>query len=259
MYMRKVFFLILISFSAFSLFNCESDSKTATLQVWLTDAPGDYEEANIDIREVEIHASEGEQTSGWKSLDVQSGVYDLLKLTNGLDTLLGSIELPAGRISQIRLKLGSNNTLKINGQTVALQTPSAQQTGLKLQIHQDLQEGVVYKILLDFDVARSIVPRAHTGYILKPVIRTIVEAQSGSIKGIVSPAESTPAVYAILGTDTVATGYTDSSGKFLLRGLTPGSYKVSFVPNEAYQPVIAEDIAVTLGNVTDMGTITIEE
>src|SRR5688572_26730265 len=169
-------------------FACESDEKTnAKLQVWLTDAPGDYQEVKIDVQGVEIHASENDDGKGWTSVNVKTGIYDLLELTNGLDTLLGEVELPAGKISQIRLKLGDNNSLVTDGQTFDLSTPSAQQSGLKLQIHQTLEEGITYKILLDFDVARSIVKTGNGNYKLKPVIRTITEAQSGAIKGVVDP------------------------------------------------------------------------
>jgi hypothetical protein len=63
-----------------------------------------------------------------------------------LDTLLGDIELPAGKVSQLRLILGSNNSIKVAGQVLLLPltTPSAQQSGLKVQIHTDLKEGITY-------------------------------------------------------------------------------------------------------------------
>lgn len=237
--------------------SCDSDEKNARLQVWLTDAPGDYDEVNIDIQGVEIHSSESDNGKGWKSLDVKSGVYNLLELTNGLDTLIGELVLPAGKVSQIRLILGDDNSLKVGGQVYDLGTPSAQQSGLKLQVHETLAEGITYKILLDFDVAKSIVATGAGSYKLKPVIRTITEAESGAIKGIVSPVESTPAVYAINGIDTVATTFADENGKFLLRGVLPGTYKVTFAPASGFLPIEKADVAVQLGVVTDMGTVEI--
>jgi hypothetical protein len=233
-----------------AMFGCDSDPKNAKLEVWLTDAPGDYQEVNVEILGVEVHSEGGEQNGGWKELDVEGGVYNLLELTNGLDTLLGTIELPAGKISQIRLKLGNDNSIKVADETYDLSTPSSQQSGLKLQLHTTLTEGITYKILLDFDVARSIVHQGNGGYSLKPVIRSIAEAQDGAIKGIVEPIESTPAIYAINGTDTVGTTYTDDAGKFLLRGLPEGTYKVVFLPNSSYDTLVKENVSVTLGNVT---------
>lgn len=179
---------------------CDNNDQTATLKVKLTDAPGDYEEVNIDIQGIEINSNEG--NSGWVSLDVpKKGVYNILELSGGLDTLLAQQELPAGRVSQIRLLLGSDNSIKVNGETKPLSTPSAQQSGLKLNLQQELLEGVVYTITLDFDAARSIVRRGNGTYSLKPIIRALKEATSGAIKGTVSPLDASPAVYAISGTD----------------------------------------------------------
>jgi hypothetical protein len=248
----------LILIALFILNGC-SEEKNARLQVWLTDAPGDYQEVNIDIQGVEIHSSDENTEKGWKALEVNTGVYDLLKLTDGLDTLLGEIEIPAGNISQIRLKLGNDNTIKVDDETYNLTTPSGQQSGLKLQVHEILQEGITYKILLDFDVARSIVETGASQYKLKPVIRTITEAQDGAIKGIVEPIDATPAVYAIVGTDTVGTTYCNEAGEFLIRGLPEGSYLVSFQPKTGYSPKSVESVEVEVGAVTDLETITIVE
>ena len=232
--------------------SCSNDGTTR-LEVRLTDSPGNYQEVNIDIQSVQVNSSEG--NSGWVSLNIEEGVYDILKLTNGIDTLLGSIELPAGKIEQIRLVLGSNNSVKIDGQTIDLSTPSAQQSGLKLNLHANLTEGVTYKILLDFDAARSIVAKGNGTYGLKPVIRAIEEATSGAIKGTVSPVDATPAIYAIAGTDTVGTAFADETGKFLVRGVPAGTYTVSIVPSSGYVTVDKTGVVVTIGNVTNLGAI----
>ncbi len=250
--MRKVAGFLLLSIFWMA---CSDDNQTAKLEVRLTDAPGDYEEVNIDIQSVEINNGDG--NSGWTTLDVESGVYNILELTNGLDTLLASTELPAGRISQIRLILGDNNSVKVNGETKPLSTPSAQQSGLKLNLQAELAEGITYTITLDFDAARSIVRRGNGSYSLKPVIRALEKATSGSIKGTVTPLEASPAVFAISGTDTVATAYTDEAGKFMLRSIPAGTYTVSFDPKTGYVPQQKESVTVTLGTITDLGAVTI--
>ncbi len=240
------------------LLACNTDDlKTAYLEVRLTDAPGDYEEVNVDIQGVEVHASEGNDESGWRSLDVQKGVYDLLKLTNGLDTLLGTGEFPAGRISQVRLLLGENNSVRVGGEELDLDTPSGQQSGLKLNVQADLVEGIKYVILLDFDAAQSVLKTGNNKYKLKPVIRTIVNSESGAIKGTIDPVEASPAVFAIIGNDTLATANASETGKFLLRGLPSGSYTVSFEPKAGYVPVQKSDVSVSIGAVTDLGQINI--
>jgi hypothetical protein len=244
--------LLVVGFAA-----CSDDDKNARIEVWLTDAPGDYQEVNVEIEGVEIHRADDDDENGWKSLNVEGGVYNLLELTNGLDTLLGSIEVPAGKISQIRLKLGDDNTLKINDEVFDLDVPSGSQSGLKLQVHETLTAGITYKILLDFDCARSIINTGADQWKLKPVIRTITEAQDGAIRGVVDPKESTPAIYALLAGDTIGTSYADSTGHFLIRGLSAGSYEVTFEPNSSFLPTSKSAVSVTIGNVTDVGTVTI--
>lgn len=235
----------------------DNEDKTATLQVRLTDAPADFQEVNIDIQGVEVNSKTGDQTSGWRTLTVENGVYNLLELTNGLDTLLGVTELPAGKISQIRLILGNNNTVKVGGELFPLSTPSAQQSGLKLNVNTQLKAGITYTILLDFDAALSVVEKGDGTYSLKPVIRAVSEATSGAIEGTVTPLMSAPTIYVISGSDTVATAYSDLLGNFMFRGVGAGTYKVSFEPKEGFTPVVVEGVAVTVGNVTNMSTVTI--
>lgn len=247
-----------IVFAAVLFSACSEDSKNARVEIRLTDAPGDYDEVNIDIREVKVNTgdeNDGESGSGWKSLDIIPGVYNLLELTNGLDTLLGTIDIPEGQISQIRLVLGNNNTLKLDGQEYDLSTPSAQQSGLKLNVHTEVRGGITYRFLLDFDAARSIVQTGAGTYKLKPVIRVITEPTSGAIKGTVSIPASTPAVYAIINTDTLGTSFADSTGAFMIQGLPAGSYRVAFAPATGYTIPDKTGVAVTLGNITDLGVV----
>ena len=45
--------------------------------------------------------------------------------------------------------------------------------------------------------------------------------------------------------------------KFLERGLSAGTYKVTFEPKIGYQSVVKESVTVGIGKVTDLGTVTI--
>lgn len=230
----------------------------ATFQVFLTDDPGDYEEVRIDVKDILINYS-SDSSNGWQSLgNVKTGVYDVLKLVNDKDTMLASADIKAGKIQQIRLVLGNNNFVKIDGVDYALQTPSAQQSGLKLNIHQDVSEGIVYKLLLDFDASRSIVKTGNNKYILKPVIRTSLQAAGGSIKGFVKPDSVQTAVYAIKGTDTFGT-YT-MNGSYMIKALSAGSYNLHFVPNDtAYKSTTKTGITVSNGVVTTVDTVTVSK
>lgn len=237
----------------------DNEALTSTIVVKLTDAPADYQEVNIDIQEVQVNLDEDENESGWTSLSgINPGIYNLLDLTNGLDTLLAEGEVPAGFISQIRLVLGPNNSLVIDNQAIDLRTPSAQQSGLKVNLKQELNAGITYTVLLDFDAARSVVQAGNSGnYNLKPVIKAIAEAIDGSISGSLLPAETSAVVYAIQASDTLGSSFTDDTGGFLVRGLDAGNYDLHIHPQEPFQPLILEGVLVEIGQVTDIGMVTV--
>jgi hypothetical protein len=110
----------------------------------------------------------------------------------------------------------------VNNVLVDMETPSAQQSGLKFNIHATLTAGLVYRLWIDFDAARSIVENGHGGYILKPVIRTYTEAVSGAISGVVSPSEAMPYIRAIDNADTLGT-FAGTDGDFLIKGVPEGT------------------------------------
>lgn len=258
----KKFFLLLIVISTATLYfsSCSKNQQSARLQIYLTDDPANYDEVNIDIKQVLINTGDG-STDNWKELAINPGIYNLLEFRNGMDTLLGSMELPAGKISQIRLVLGNNNSLKEGNSIHQLETPSAQQSGLKLNVKAELTEGITYKIWLDFDAARSIVKAGNSGkYLLKPVIRTYTEAQSGAIKGFVLPDAANPWVYAINGTDTVASAKPEAgSGYFLLKGLPAGTYLLALDGTNGYTDKSITNVLVVNGVVTNVGTTTLTQ
>ena len=249
----------MLTISSFIFYACSKDNSAsadkAKLQVYLTDDPGNYDEVIIDVQDIKINYST-DSADGWQSLsNVRVGSYDILKLVDGNDTLLGDAELDAGKIEQIRLILGPNNYVKIDGQTIPLQTPSAQQSGLKLNIHQDVNAGVTYKLLLDFDAARSIVQTGNGKYILKPVIRTSLQAVGGSVRGYVLPDSLRTAVFALQGTDTVAGTYT-SGGSYMLKGLDAGTYTLAFSPSDStYKSQTKTGVVVTTNTVTTVDTV----
>ena len=261
--MKKILFYPAVILSMFSLllFSCQkNDSNSSTkarLQVYLMDAPGDYQAVYIDIKDVLINVT-GDTVNGWRSLQgVHAGSYDLLKLVNDDDTLLADAEIPSGRIHQMRLVLGTENYVKIEGTTqlIKLETPSAQQSGLKLNIQQDIIDGILYKIVLDFDAAKSIVKTGNNKYILKPVIRTILNAVGGSIKGVVMPNSFQTAVYAVNGIDTVATTFTALNGGYFIKGLPAATYSLYYKPMDiTYKDSVRTNISVLFNMVKTIDT-----
>lgn len=251
--------LSMLTLSATLFFSCSKNESSAEkskarMEVYLTDDPANYDEVVIDVQDVKINYSNDD--NGWKSLSqVNRGSYDILQLVNDKDTILGKTDLDSGRIEQIRLILGPNNFVKVNGQTYALETPSAQQSGLKINLNQDVSAGVLYKLLLDFDASRSIVKTGNGKYILKPVIRATMQTQGGSVKGYVLPDTFNTAVYAIQGTDTI-TGTVTSGGSYWIKGLNAGTYSLAFAPSDtAYKSQTKTGVSVTTSTVTTVDTV----
>ncbi len=246
--------LIIIAFSLSLMTSCKEDEslKVSRLVVKLTDAPAPYDEVNIDLESAEVHI----EGHGWIALSVVPGIYDLLKLTNGTDTIISNTDLPSGLISQLRLKLGPNSSVRIDSVLYPLDTPSAEQSGLKLNIHQELLENITYTLLLDFDAGRSVIQTGNGTYKLKPVIRVIGNPLDGGIAGRVIPGIAHPRVSAIIGIDTVST-YPDSLGNFLVRGLAAGQYQLLFQSVTPFKDTLINPVNVTVGAITQMGNIQI--
>lgn len=262
--MNRIKNLIFVIAALFMFSACEESNNSiekGTLSLRLTDAPADYQEVLIDVEEVRVSYSTGEEgEEDWRTLEnVNAGTYNLLKFTNGMDTLLAEEELPAGTIAQMRLILGENNRVKTDGKYQNIQTPSAQESGLKFNVHAELTPGINYKLWIDFDAGRSIVKKGNGGYLLKPVIRTYTEATNGAIDGVVEPVESEPYIMAISESDDTIGTYADTtSGEFLIEGLDVGSYDVEFGPVEGYEDHVEENVSVIEGNVTSLDTITLQ-
>lgn len=236
-----------------SLLSCKKDSSAkSTLSVRMTDAPGPYNSVNIDLLGVEITGTNNDAVL----LNLTNTTYNLLNYANGTDVLIGTGTLDAGSVEQIRLILGPNNTVLVNNVSYPLSTPSAEQSGLKLQVHQALVAGVAYSILLDFDANQSIVDQGNGTYKLKPVIRTIDTAISGSVVGKISP-------IGLIATVTAAsalasyTSVVSVSGDFLIQGVPAGTYSVTVTPLLPKIAIVRTNIIVTTGASTNVGTYTI--
>lgn len=257
---KKIIFLA-AGFSSLLFFaacteNNDTSPDQAKLEIRLTDAPNsNIREVWVDIREVQINS--GDSTNWTAVSGAHPGLYNLLALTDGRDTLLADASIPAGRLSQLRLILGDNNyIITHDGNKEMLTTPSAQQSGLKVQVQSDLTGGVLYRLVLDFDAAKSVVEAGNSGkYILKPVIRVLSMVPSGGIaKGFVAPDSVMSTIYAIRGSDTVASTATHD-GNYQFRDIPAGNYEFHYYPGPDSFQTAVKTVPVELGKITTVDTV----
>lgn len=177
--MKKLIFILPIALAtaAICIISCQKEDSGdtggySTLNVRLTDAPNNFAEVNVDIREVRVKFSDDTlSNNGWITLTTFPGIYDLLDYQNGVDTLLATGTFPHQLVKEIRLVLGTNNTLvDMLGVSYPLTIPSGSGSGLKIKVNKKLQE-TLETIIIDFDAALSIMREGNGNYRLKPVLR----------------------------------------------------------------------------------------
>lgn len=253
--MKKLILMLSVVAGVAMFYSCNDDSSKGsgdyTYKVRMTDAPGSYDAVNIDLQAVEVTGTNGDLVM----LNTNDGIYNLLDYANGTSVLIANANLDNAQVNQIRLILGSNNTVVVDGVTYPLSTPSAEQSGLKLLVNQTLNADIDNEILLDFDAGASIIQTGNGTYKLKPVVRTIVSTTSGTIKGSITPIGNAM-VTATSATAVEYTSPTNSAGQFQISGLPPGAYTLTITPELPLLPIIQTDVVVTVGNVTNVGVIT---
>lgn len=232
---------------------------TGVVRVQLVDGPvGGFQEVNVHILSVEI-ASGG----GWVTLGHPDRTYNLLALTGGLsETLASGATLPEGHYSQMRLVLGSGNTVKLaDGSLQDLFVPSGLQSGLKLITHFEVVAGTTKDVWIDFDAAHSI-QLTHTGasdkYLLRPTLRAYDKVATGAVQGTLTEAGTgAPLVNAMVYAEVLdGTGepalarstFTDAQGAYVLDLLPVGAtYHIVSQPKVGTGAVKGYDAQVSPG------------
>ena len=168
--MKTKFFLIsatILSAISISIIACKKNNKTVPVQILLTDNPTSYDEVNVHIMDIKIKMNSEE--AGWTDIDAKDTTVNLLDLQDGITKLIASGDVPEGVLKEVRFILGSDNSIVVGGTSYPLQTPSAEDSGLKIKIDKHLNE-TLNTIVLDFDAALSI-KEENGNYRLGPVIR----------------------------------------------------------------------------------------
>jgi hypothetical protein len=188
--------------AAASLAACSNTKVTLEL----TDAPPDtsnIEHVYVSLNHVEVHVAgddasdeasdagtsdkagaETEDDSGnagtdggWRTVTPKAGTFDLIALRNDVRAALGELDLPSGKITQIRLFLdaaGRNEVVLTTGETCPLDLSGVPPTGIKIN-HPfkalDVTSSSKLNLVVDFDLDESLDQAGACSFTLKPVIK----------------------------------------------------------------------------------------
>lgn len=240
-----------------------------TLRLALTDAPScGYDAVNITVQKVRVHqsATAGETDSGWSEVVLAPAKrVNLLTLSNGVLEELGQTPLPTGKYTQLRLVLASNDSAQplansvrpTGGVEVALKTPSGQQSGVKANINIDIAANQMADFVLDFDACKSVVTAGNSGqYLLKPVLTVVPRYVSGVVgyvdTGLVLATTSVSVQQAGV---VVKATVPDSTGRFVLQPVAPGSYMLVLTA-AGRSTLVVTNVPVGADTVTALNTAT---
>jgi len=240
-----------------------SDSPaTSSVQVSLTDTP--IEDADNVVVSVSGVAFKPEGSAPEVVENFAPRSIDLLQYQNGRTAvLLQDTPMQAGRYQWLRLIIDTQPVVRdsyivINGNECELNVPSGAETGLKMNRPIDVPADGSLALTIDFDLRKSVhAPPGQasgactTGYVLRPTLRLVNDANVGAIDGTVSfeagavPSGCKPNVYVYEGTvtpddmeeTTAASPDVDPLvvvGVTIPDGSTSGTYRAAFIPAGSY-------------------------
>lgn len=252
--------------SSSSLQQGQQTKGPATAKIYLTDHQTPiFDSVFIDIQKLEVKVEDSNSTNdGWTTLNINPGVYNILRFRNGLDTLFANGTLPNNQIRKIRLTLGTNNSLMKSGQSYPLKIKSDdRQVVANLDNTNFDVSGSQVFFWIDFDAGNSIRvdnsgPGNNNGFLLKPQIKIFTHSQSGRIEGKVFPRDADPIIKAIKGSDT-ATAIPEREGEFKIVGLNPGTYQVLIDAQNGYVDTTINNVVVRKGEDTHLPAVTVHK
>ncbi len=158
------------SFIGMDIQSTEITSVT-NFKIRMTDAPIDYEEVNIDLQGVIIYGKTKNESDSIE-LGTNAGIYNLLDFQNGLDTLIASAMIEVDTVKQVKLLLGENNSVKVDGEIFPLTIPGNAKNGLRIKLCVPLVDLAEFILNIDFDAEKSVI-KTGNGFKLKPVIKVL--------------------------------------------------------------------------------------
>ena len=146
----------------------ESQVKTGTLFVLLTDAPANLTNLNVTLDGIYVNNADSDTWTELNFIEGKSEVYfDLLALNN-VTKDLSVAEIPAGNYTKIRLNVKAANATFADGHTADLTVPPEH---IDVIIHFEIKEDATTILLIDMQA--DWVAVSHNNH-LRPVLKASV-------------------------------------------------------------------------------------
>ena len=196
----------------------------------------------------------------WDTLNINKGIYDLLQLRNGNDTLLAAGNYPSGKVLKIRITLGAKDSVYTDSVTShPLVLPWDLQT-FTINVARENVDSIGnndFKLWLDFNLNRSIIDFKGT-YYLKPYVVAFNDVKYAKIQGFVKPERAGALVEAINASDTLY-AIPNEDGFYMFRRVPAGNYSLDFKGRNGYHDSTLSGILVDSAKTTVVPAITLQK
>jgi uncharacterized protein DUF4382 len=279
-----VFFLFACSKNNSSGSNPNIPPGKSQLSISMMDGPVSYAKVLIDIRQVVVeidtaakqsdpdsddewdpgfcgwHRGPSNKSVIWDTLNITPGVYDLLQLRNGTDTLLGTGQYPSGKVLKVKITLGSDNTVYTDSTTYYPLVVFGPSPSFTVNVRRENVANISnndFKLWLDFNLSRSIFFWDGT-FLLKPYIVVFNDVITAKVNGKVLPWGASPLVTAWSGSDTLY-AIPNWDGTYQFRNVQVGTYSINFKGTGGYQDTTINNIVVDSMRVVQVPTVTLHK
>lgn len=273
-----------IFFAACNKENSGSTANTAgksQLSIYMMDDPIAFTKVLIDIKQVAVkidtaahhddkdddhqwnddyRGCKNGKSTIWDTLAVTPGVYDLLKLRNGTDTLLAAGLVANGKILQVRITLGANNTIYTDSVTHYPLNIIGSRNYFDINVRKGDVSAISnsqFKLWFDFNLARSIF-FFNNQYWLKPELKPFNDNKKPKLEGRVLPEGASGLVTIFNQSDTLY-ALPWAGGYYQVRGIDAGTYSIYFKGWRGYKDTTISNIVVGSSGVTKVPNITLHK
>ncbi len=268
--------------------NKENSSNNSTtpgksqLSVYMMDDPAAFTKVLIDIKQIAVRIDTAASHSDpddtlrqwhddyrgchngnsaiWDTLSITPGIYDLLKLRNGTDTLLSSSLVPNGKVLQVRITLGTDNTVYTDSVTSYPLNIIGTTTSFYLNVRREnvsVISNSQFKLWFDFNLSKSIF-YFNNKYWLRPVLTPFNDMTMPKLEGRVLPQGASGFVEVFNQTDTLY-ALPWIGGYYQVRGVSAGTYSVYFKGWHGYKDTTITGITVKSSGLTTVPTVTLHK